>query len=615
MSIELEHAIGCNVNFKNICHFHPNGKSYVKAVGGVAIVGDLQDPHEQVFLHGHDDFITCLAVSHYGKLCATGQQGDNADVIVWNLDSSQQQWRFQEQDHGIDCLCFSFDDRYLYCCGDIVDQRIFVYDLVQGLIIAWATLHPKPTISVASGGFVRDIKRRDTHEYQFAACGGKHLALWHLDTHNGELTSQQVGNSGKQIREFSCVAFASDFEHLFAGTTTGDVAVVLLKNRTVQTFVHVCSAGVTTLVVPPATQGLSRIVVGGGDGTTTVLSAASPVDMREERQVQLDSSVVSMSRSGDGSECLAVTSQGTAFRLRTKDLSFRVHNQVSAGALYDVAYLAGSSDLFLTCCGDGLVTMWDANDYSARVRCATKPRSHPISVCATQDIVIAGCNDGRLMCFDSEKGKDLWHIDNAHKGGATSVKLPQNQRFVMSGGAEGELRVWELKTREMVSHLKEHLGRVSEVQLFPNDQYAISCSRDRCLLTWDLRQQKRLTSHRERHGGINCLAVETNQTTVYTAGQEKTLTYWDLRMAEPTSTFTMEEEIQSICLSPNNRFLATAGTGLAVKVWDLSMNKVVSTGTGHSRTIKKLAFSSDGRQLVSAGLDHAALVWNLYEDK
>ncbi|OLP99267.1 histone H3.3 [Symbiodinium microadriaticum] len=48
MSIELEHAIGCNVEFKRICHLHPNGKDYVKAVGGVIIIGDLKDPHEQV---------------------------------------------------------------------------------------------------------------------------------------------------------------------------------------------------------------------------------------------------------------------------------------------------------------------------------------------------------------------------------------------------------------------------------------------------------------------------------------------------------------------------------------------------------------------------------------
>jgi len=244
MTLELEHAIGCNVEFKSICHLHPNGKDYVKAVGGVVIVGDLKDPHEQVFLQGHDDFITCLAVSNSGSLCATGQQGQNADVILWDLDAKQQVYCFQEQDHGIDCLCFSHDDRFLYACGDVVDGRLFVYDTTSHLIIAWALLTPKPTISIIGGGMVKDIKRRQTHEYMAAACGGKTLAMWHLNPESGEMVAHQVGSSGKQVREYSCMAFTPDYEYLFAGSTTGDVAVILMKNRVIQTFISVCSGGV-----------------------------------------------------------------------------------------------------------------------------------------------------------------------------------------------------------------------------------------------------------------------------------------------------------------------------------------------------------------------------------
>mmetsp|Transcript_11003 Transcript_11003/g.24226 ORF Transcript_11003/g.24226 Transcript_11003/m.24226 type:complete len:613 (+) Transcript_11003:106-1944(+) len=611
MSLDLEHAIGCNVAYRNVCHLHPNGKNFVKAVGGVVIVGDLNDPHEQTFLHGHDDFITCLAVSHNGRFAASGQQGQNADVIVWDLESKQQMYCFQEQDSGIACVCFSFDDRFLYSAGDSVDSRLFVYDVTSGLIMAWAHLHPNPTVSVMNGGFVRDIKRRDTHEYQFAACGGKTVSLWHLDADRGEMTSQQVGYAGKQTREYTNVAFSTDYEHLYVGTKTGDIAVVLMKNRVVQDFIPCCGGGVTSLLVVPV-QGSARLVVGGGDGTVTMLAGPSPLELREERQINLDGSLMSMSLSSSWVDILAVSSLGTAFLLRTKDLLVKVHEQVSSGPVYDVAYIAGSSTQFLTCCGDGFVTLWDANDYSARLRCPVRTRSYPTAVCGTQDIIICGCSDGRLMAFDSAQGQNLWHIDNAHKGGVTSVKLASNYRFVLSGGAEGDIRLWELRNKEMVAHLQEHKAKINEVHLFPKDQYAISCSRDRCLLTWDLSQQKRLTAHRERHGGINSLAVAGNQTTVYTVGQEKQLTYWDLRQADPIAVYPLDEEILSISISPDDRYLALVGSSFEVKIWDLQQHRVISRGAGHSRAIQKVAFSPDGKQLVSVGLDHAALVWNFY---
>merc|ERR1712232_881347 len=103
-------------------------------------------------------------------------------------------------------------------------------------------------------------------------------------------------------------------------------------------------------------------------------------------------------------------------------------------------------------------------------------------------------------------------------------------------------------------------------------------------------------------------------TMVVTAGQEKTLTYWDLRMADATNVIGLDEEVHSLSLSPDDRYLASGGTGLAVKVWDVTGGKAHSIGNGHSRAVQKLAFSPDGKQVVSVGLDHSIFVWNVYGD-
>jgi hypothetical protein len=107
-----------------------------------------------------------------------------------------------------------------------------------------------------------------------------------------------------------------------------------------------------------------------------------------------------------------------------------------------------------------------------------------------------------------------------------------SQRFVVSGGVQGEVRVWELRSRELVSHLKEHTMPVTDVALFPDDVHALSCSRDRSLLCWDLRTERRISSHTQRMGGMNAVGVSEGPAglSIYTVGQEQKVTQWDLRM-------------------------------------------------------------------------------------
>jgi hypothetical protein len=117
VELELEHAVAYSV-VPNTLHFHPNGVNYVhtvslsvlvvcpwqhtyldpascvgRQVGAAIVVNDLGDPNKQEFLRGHDEAITCLAMSKSGRLLASGQAGRNSDVCVWSFDSRKLLYR------------------------------------------------------------------------------------------------------------------------------------------------------------------------------------------------------------------------------------------------------------------------------------------------------------------------------------------------------------------------------------------------------------------------------------------------------------------------------------------------------------------------------------------
>ena len=145
-SFKLEHGMGYNGLLPNTLLLHPNLVEYVYIAGGVIIIAEMNDPNKQKLLRGHDDAVTCIALSHNGKLLASGQKGENSDIFVWDYDSGNILYTLSEHDYEVSCLAFSNDDRLLFSCGNIQDKRSFIWDMKTGNIVLNLTpMFPMPT--------------------------------------------------------------------------------------------------------------------------------------------------------------------------------------------------------------------------------------------------------------------------------------------------------------------------------------------------------------------------------------------------------------------------------------------------------------------------------------
>jgi WD40 repeat protein len=68
--------------------------------------------------------------------------------------------------------------------------------------------------------------------------------------------------------------------------------------------------------------------------------------------------------------------------------------------------------------------------------------------------------------------------------------------------------------------------------------------------------------------------------------------------------------------SPDSKWIA-AGSGSNVKIWDVATRRVLRTfpghpdEPGHQDALRAVAFSRDGKSLVSGGKDHEVFIWDL----
>jgi WD40 repeat protein len=73
--------------------------------------------------------------------------------------------------------------------------------------------------------------------------------------------------------------------------------------------------------------------------------------------------------------------------------------------------------------------------------------------------------------------------------------------------------------------------------------------------------------------------------------------------------------IESIALSPDGKWLATASFDNTVKLWDYAGGKVLHTLKGHTNHVYAVAFSPDGKYLASGSEDKTIRIWDPKDGK
>lgn len=607
-SVDFEHSMGFNP-IANGLHTHANGQNFVYSTGGNVLIGDLTDPHSQRFLRKHDDKITCLTLSPTGRFISSGQRGKNSNVLVWDYDAGEVIWTFEEHDREVAAVAFSHDEKVLATLGGKEDGKLILWDMSNGMIIAQSLRLSPGTCCIQFGGFVRDVKRRDTDHYIFATGGEGGMSLWDLDPYSGELELTRM--TGDERRVVTDLDFSVDRDFVYGATTSGDFAVASVKARRVASVVPACKKGLNCVHAVP-----DGVLLGGGDSSVKYFDN----DMVCRRECTLDGSVIGLSLSADFTEVVASTAAGTVYRINLATMQHITIAESHTGAINAVAFSPGTSDKLATASVDGTIKVWDLAEYMVistahRIK-SQGPTAVPLSL-GMSDIILSGWSDGKVLAHDIYSGDFLWSIDNAHFESVTALCVSHNNRFLLTGGSQGEVRLWELRSRELISHLKEHTGVVKSLALFDDDATALSTSRDRCCLRWDLRQERRTFCNMQRMGGINAVCLSKDESNILTVGQEHTLTYWGVGQEDAIHKVLLNDDFdEGRCLGRSNdgTLVATGGTEGVVRLFGYDSGAQCASSIGHSGCINGLAFSGDDKQVVTGGEDGCLFIWNIFTE-
>eukprot|EP01059_Diplonema_ambulator_P022868 TRINITY_DN38207_c0_g1_i1.p1 TRINITY_DN38207_c0_g1~~TRINITY_DN38207_c0_g1_i1.p1 ORF type:complete len:699 (+),score=56.63 TRINITY_DN38207_c0_g1_i1:49-2097(+) len=635
--LELEHVIGYDGAKLNTAVVHPTATplTAVFSVGKLVVISQCDDQHEQKILRGHDAAISAIDISPSGALIATGQvqstraKQANGYIIIWDYRSRTARHKLQGHPNGIYSLRFSPDDRWLMSVG--ADGRTFIWDVQTGELSGGIrdVIDNEQALGLEWGSIHEPNTRRQQYEFFVTYNTGVRAGTWGFDIKSMQYKIatamfQVPGSGGKLggfVRAYTSVALCND--DLLCGTMSSDVVVFNTRTKLYKTNFILGGGGVLSIAYINAD---GTVAVGCGDGSLTKIKGTER-DWDIVATVQLCGGITSLSVSSDGYEILAATNSGCIYRIIAKDLTATLYTVAHTQAVTDVAVPRNRSDQFATSSKDGSIRVWDLSDYSIlfEVRHQTvEPRC--LVYTPTPDEIVAGSSDGSVKCYDITKGKDVvWSISVAHRNGVSSLHATAS--YYLTGGDDGVVRVWAVKSRECVAVLQNHSKRVTCL-LGDNTNEAIihTCSMDKMVITYDLAQNdgaglpKKLTykTDTECSGFVSMAQRNTGEHELVVATYDGSLLTYDIDYPQPVCkvTDTTRTHATSLSLSHSASALVTSQEDGTIVVYGLDRDKPAVTplaqASCHSAKATKAVWTADGKQIISVGSDGEICIWNYY---
>ncbi len=206
----------------------------------------------------------------------------------------------------------------------------------------------------------------------------------------------------------------------------------------------------------------------------------------------------------------------------------------------------------------------------------------------------------------------------AHSGMVGGVAVSNDGRIVASAGVDSVVRVWEFngsQPREMAQFPAKHV-EFSAIAFSPNNDYLLisGINRDATQLwVWEYNSNI-LTDLGTFAANNGCSAIAFSQDRVAAAVGPFVLT-WKLKGKTFGSRDTLKGHTQAVrCLawSPDGRNLLSGGEGRQVRVWKWGWlgASVAHMITGHNDHVTCADYSIDGGKIATGSLDRSIVLWD-----
>ncbi|KEF51506.1 uncharacterized protein A1O9_12423 [Exophiala aquamarina CBS 119918] len=228
------------------------------------------------------------------------------------------------------------------------------------------------------------------------------------------------------------------------------------------------------------------------------------------------------------------------------------------------------------------------------------------------------------VCFDNGLFSlyELPSFSNIHSLSMASspisaVSINKTGEWLAFGSSKtGQLLVWEHASESNILKQSSHLDTMTTLSYSPDSTRIITGADDGLIKIWDVSSGFHIATFTEHTSAVTASAYSKRGNILFTSSLDGSVRAWDMLRYRNFRTFTAPIRLSFSCLAidPSAEVVCAAShDSFEIHLWSVQTGALLDRLSGHEGPVSTLAFTPDGRYLVSGSWDRTIRVWSVFD--